>query len=169
MLRRYVRWSKSVNAAVLFFAAIGLGQLAVWTFDRSYPVEVRFRAIQTISVKPSGEFRYINFFTRYKYCDTEVQRWFVGSDSVIRPIDPLPSFMPTEELNKPQQSTAKIKVPHDMPRGPSKSCFQSRWSCNPVQRMWPLYGPETCLEFLVKTSEGGAVDGPPIDLGMWDG
>lgn len=155
MLRRLgvsPKWARIIDAAfILPFAIIGVVQLGLWT-DRSVPVQVHFRVIQTISVPPGGEFRYLNFFTRNRYCDTRVDRWFVGSDNVIRRIDPLPAAMPTEGLNRRQESQAKIKVPRDMPPGISKSCFQSEWQCNPLQQLWPLRGPETCLEFLVKQS-----------------
>lgn len=134
---------------VLVLATVGIVQLAFW-LDRAYPVEVHFRVIETISVAPGEDFRYLNFFTRHKYCETRVDRWFVGADNVIRPIDPLPAAMPTEGLNQRQMSQAKIKVPRDMPPGISKSCFRSEWRCNPVQQVWPLHGPETCITFLVK-------------------
>lgn len=143
------RAAKAFDIAVLAFAITGGAQIVFW-IDRTYPIDVHFRVIQTISVPPSGEFRYLNFFTRHKYCDTLVTRWFVGSDDVIRFIDPLPAAMPTEALNVRQISQARIKIPRDMPFGKSKSCFQSEWQCNPIQRMWPLKGPEVCLEFLVK-------------------
>lgn len=152
MLRRFGvtdRISKLFDVALLFFGAIGIVQLVFW-FNRTYPVEVHFRVIQTISVPPGGEFRYVNFFTRHQYCETRVERWFVGSDNVIHAIDPLPGAMPTEGLDQRQMSPTRIKVPRDMPPGISKSCFRSEWRCNPVQKVWPLVGPDTCQVFIVK-------------------
>lgn len=145
------RKAKAFDIFVLVFAAIGLSQLIVW-LDRSPPVTVHLRVMRSEDtvVPPGGRFRYTNYFTRQKYCDTQVQRWFVGSDKVVRPIDPLPAAMPTEGLNRRQSAEALITVPRDMPGGVSKSCFQSRWECNPIQRLWPLYGRETCLTFQVQ-------------------
>jgi hypothetical protein len=151
MLRRLgIRdsWAKAFDVAVIIFALIGCVQIASW-LDRAPPVTVHFRVLKTLSVKPSKEFRYINFFTRHKFCETQVRRWFVDSENLIHEIDPLPAAMPTEALNMRQTSEAVIRVPRDMPPGVSKSCFRARWICNPVQRAWPLYGEETCLTFLV--------------------
>jgi phage terminase large subunit-like protein len=162
MLRRLgVRdsWAKAFDVSVIIFAVIGIVQITFW-FDRSPPLKIHFRVLKTLSVKPSEEFRYLVFFTRHKYCETRVHRWFVDSDNLIHEIDPLPAAMPTEALNMRQTSEAKIKVPRDMPPGISKSCFRSRWQCNPVHYVWPLYGEETCLTFLVDS-----VDALPQSVG----
>lgn len=141
--------SRKLELALIPFAIVGLVQLGFW-IDRRVPVTVHQRIIETASIQPGEEFTYENVFTRNKYCETRVDRWFVGSDDIRREIDPLPAAMPTEGLNQRQRSTARIRVPRDMPPGASKSCFQSTWQCNPVQVLWPLRGPETCIDFNVE-------------------
>lgn len=156
MLRRYGisrRWSLVFDAAVFGFSIIGFVQLMItlsW-FDRTPPLKVHFRVIQTLGIQAGEKFEYWNFFTRTKYCDTAVTRWFVSSEGVRVDIEPLPSFMPTEALNVMQVSEARITTPRTLPPGITKSCFQSTWQCNPVQEwIWPLEGPETCLTFLIE-------------------
>lgn len=154
MLRRLGfsdRQARTFNAVILFFAFIGAVQLVYW-LDRTVPVTVHFRAIQTSSTRPGGQFEYTNFFTRHRYCETSVDRWFVASDSTVRLIDPLPSAMPTESLHVRQVAKASIKVPEDMPTGVSQSCFRPRWECSPIQKFWPIEGATTCIDFVVKTN-----------------
>lgn len=141
---------RGFEALLLIFAVIGVLQIIVWVADRNLPVHVHFRVIKNIGVMPGGQFQYTNFFTRSKFCETTVERWFVGTDNVIRRVEPLASSMPTIGLNIPQQSEARITVPRDMPAGRSKFCFQSRWICNPLHHIWPIEGPETCIDFIVK-------------------
>lgn len=142
------RWARAFDVAVLLFAMVGMGQLFLWV-DYRPPVKILRRDMQTPIVEAGGEFRYTNYFVRSKFCETTVRRWFVGADSVIRVIDPLPSAMPTEGLNLPQRSEARIMVPPDLPPGPTRSCFQSTWVCNPIHRIVPIRGPETCFPFIV--------------------
>lgn len=141
-------WAKTFNAIAIVFAIIGIFELVTW-FDYRKPVEVHNRIFKNLRVQAGGLFVYENHFTRYRYCNTVVERWFVGSDDVVRPIDPLPSSMPTEGLNQIQTSVASISVPPAMPPGRSKSCFRSHWQCTPLQVLWPINGDETCLEFTV--------------------
>lgn len=152
MLRRLgvsARWSNAFNVLVLFFGMIGGAQIFLW-LDRDPPIDVDFRVIQTISVRPSGEFRYLEFGIRHSYCETQmVERWFVDSEKTIRDVEPSPEVMFPGALNTRQMSPAKVKVPRGMPPGVSESCFRPRFECNPVQKLWRLYGPETCLTFLV--------------------
>jgi hypothetical protein len=144
------RFLAVVNVVSWAFTIAGVYILISW-MDYRYPVKIQRRVIQTIGVTPGEEFRYINYFMRSKYCDTVVKLWFVGSDGVVSEIDPLASFMPTEALNIPQQSLVKIVVPRYIPHGPAKSCFQPQWICNPIQRFRPIVGPETCIDFLVRS------------------
>lgn len=160
MLRRFGvkdRYAKAFDVAVVLFGLVGAVQLAFW-FDYRAPVTVHERVFKNLHVPAGGLFIYENHFTRTRYCNTRVDRWFVGSDKVIRRIDPLPSAMPTEGLNQRQVSEAKIQVPPQMPPGPSRSCFQSHWQCTPVQRLWPINGDVTCFDFTVE---------PPGPISLW--
>lgn len=147
-----------IELASLPFAAIGLYALAD-QFDYRVPVNVHFRVIRDLSVAAGEPFVYENFFTRNRFCNTRVVRWFVGSDKVIRDIEPLDSAMPTEGLNQRQRSVAQIKTPHVLPPGPSKSCFQSHWQCTELQKLVPIDGPETCIDFIINP--------PPAALSLW--
>lgn len=160
MLRRFGvtdRRAKIFDVFVVIFAIVGIAQIAR-QFDYRIPVEVHQRVFHELYVPAGGLFVYENHFTRFKYCDTRVDRWFIGSDKVVRPIEPLPSSMPTEGLNQRQMSVAKIKVPLAMPPGLSKSCFQSHWSCTYFQELVPIDGEPTCLDFTVT---------PPEPITMW--
>jgi hypothetical protein len=142
------RWSRVFNAAVIIFALIGMVQLVMW-MDRSVPITVHSRTIITPVVRPGGEFRYINYFTRTKFCETVVQRWLIDHRGQVHPIAPVMAAMPTTALNVRQESEARIPVPSDMPAGQAWNVFQSTWKCNPLQRLWPVKGPVTRIPFVV--------------------
>lgn len=164
MLRRFgfskpVSWTFDVVVPILF--AIGLIQFVLW-FDYRKPVHVGLRVFDSLVVPHGGKLEYTNYFTRKRFCDTTVRRWFVGSDGVMQEIDPLPSSMPTEGLHMLQASEASISVPATLPPGPTKSCFQSKWRCGgPIQAIWPIEGPETCLGFVLLPPPGEKPDVRP--------
>lgn len=162
MLRRIGfgdRASKTFDVVVLFMAFVAAVQLFFWT-DYNAPVKIHFRVFRDLSLPPGGMLVYENNFTRYRYCDTTVDRWFIGSDNVIRRIESLPSALPTDGLNRRQTAEAKIMVPRDMPYGLAKFCFRPHWICsqpNPIQSVAPIYGDETCFDFLVVPWAGKGV------------
>lgn len=133
---------RRLELAIFPFAIIGAVQLAVW-LDYRQPVRILFRVITDLSIVPGGVFSYDRYFVRDRICEAHVKRWLVGSDNVIRDIVDgkiVQEYMPLH---------VSVIVPRSMPPGISQACFQNSWTCSPIQRLWPINGPETCLDFLV--------------------
>lgn len=134
---------------MLPFAVIGLFRIVVW-LDYREPVNIHFRVVRDISVPAGRMFSYDNYFVRHRFCDAVVERWLVGSDDIVRPIATSEFAMATERLHVRQRATRTFFIPPAMPAGISKTCVHPHWICNPIQRVFPIDGPVTCIEFIVE-------------------
>lgn len=139
---------KTIEAILAFFALVGLLNIFSW-LDYSVPIHVVARVFPDLSIAAGKNLVYDNRFTRDRFCEAVVDRWFIGNDGARRDIEPVEQPMATRGLNVLNVSRAEIEVPL-LPDGPSKFCFQSHWMCNPLQKyVRSIDGPLTCLDFIV--------------------
>jgi hypothetical protein len=147
----------------VFSMAIAMGSLlGLWLFDRNYPIEIHYRVFYDLSIQEGESYHYTNVFTRKRFCEAKVVRWFVDSYGESHPISVIPYAMSTTSLHVREINETTIPVPFDeMSGGIAEFHFRPEWKCNPLHYIpytldlfgiigvGPILGPEESLPLYI--------------------
>lgn len=148
---RTKRLSLWVFASAVLLLGWGVSlQLAIWAADRGPATQVYGREIRTPKVRPGSDYSHVNDFQRMKFCAADVYRWLTLSNGKHRDLETLHNALSTTGgLGVRQFTEARINIPADVPEGATDLGFRPVWYCNPLHAIWPIYGPEEHVAFIV--------------------
>ena len=159
MFRRFVKPSVSyvIDGLVLGMALVAGAMVGYAMLSREPPVQVLGRSLLSLTPHPLEDFSYTTSFIRTRWCETQVNRWWVDSTGAIVPEPTLPYSMRTDGLFYQQEARTDARVPYGMPSGPTEWCFRPQWVCNATQQDWmwpgPIVGPQECMTLWVNNPD----------------
>lgn len=137
--------------AVYLFVAVlwGLGgTLGYFATDREMPTVIISAEPVTPVVAPGGELRVDYVVRRHRSCAVTVDRFIIDRFNTRYELDDLNvnAGLPLGE----DRFVQPVRVPPGVEPGPAKYRTSSTYTCNPLQRLWPITGGTRDIAFLVK-------------------
>lgn len=144
-MKRFICWAMATF--ILGGIALTPGLLIYW-FNEGVPVAYSIRKVMTPKVAPGDELKIkiVAEITKVS-CKANVLRSIVDSAGVIHSVVP---------ENRPAFSDyiVTLTVPLGAAPGPAKYRARVEWTCNPVQRYFPLVILQPEMEFEIVPVEG---------------
>lgn len=131
-------------------ASLGaVGGWAGWqASDRSPPVVV-YSAKAESTASPGGTLRVAYVLNRNRQCETVVDRSIIDSRKTRFVMTPL-AFMTGAGPIGQEQYVSLVPVPTQAALGPAVYRTTSRFTCNPINLLMPIYSPTREVPFEVK-------------------
>lgn len=131
---------------------ISLGVLGGWAgwqvSDRSPPVVI-YSSKAEGPAAPGGTLRIAYVLQRHRQCETVVDRAIIDSRQTRFVLDPLNFATGAGPIGQ-EQYTSTVHVPAQAALGPAVYRTTSRFSCNALNSIWPIYTPSREVAFVVE-------------------
>ncbi|WP_428029832.1 hypothetical protein [Ancylobacter sp.] len=129
-----------------------LALLAGWAgwqvSDRSPPVVV-YSAKPEGPAVAGGPLRIAYTLNRLRQCDTIVDRMVVDSRQTRFILDPLVFATGAGPIGQ-EQYVSVVNVPVQAAPGPAIYRTTSRFTCSPINALWPIYAPSREIGFVIE-------------------
>ncbi|RYF40834.1 MAG: hypothetical protein EOO27_47150 [Comamonadaceae bacterium] len=133
--------------AILLAAVVGGGS-GVWLVDRELPTVIISAEPVAPVVAAGGELRVDYVVRRHRSCAVTVDRFIIDRFNTRYELDDLNvnAGLPLGE----DRFVQPVRVPQGVEPGPAKYRTSSTYTCNPLQKLWPITGGTRDIPFLVK-------------------
>jgi hypothetical protein len=133
--------------AVVVFGGLG-AMLGLWTTDREPPSQAISTQVLTETIRPGDQLRILYTVRRWRSCQVKIDRLLFDAAGERYVLDDLEFAGAPGPLGETTY-TVGITIPRRFAAGLGRYRTASTYVCNPLQRIWPINGPGTEVEFHV--------------------
>ncbi len=123
-------------AVSLIVVSGALGYMAV---QRDPPIQVVKQSLLDVSVRPGENLERRVTLIQQKRCEIHSTRYIVDADSVRHELEPINYQFGIGTLRKEQELVLRIPIPDDIALGPARFEMTTRYRCNLLHSVWPIY------------------------------
>lgn len=122
-----------------FGAAAAIGTMfGVWVIERDPPVVTNSSEVLTQTVPPGGVLRIHNRVTRFRQCQTHIDRLLLDSAKVRSELSDVDAERPLGPMGE-DEFTIEVKIPSTFSNGPAIYRTITAYRCNLIHKwFWPI-------------------------------